>query len=855
MSVFWEPLASGRSLLSGDSNLGIIMARKSSLPARFLGSWGRHVLLGGAGSQALVPSRIITWWLPAETFSDLSYGLCLLVSAFLLGAFLRLRGTGFLGTSMAGLAAFWTGSNLTLLYPGHLEKFFCVMLAAAVLVCLEKLALTRRWLWGVLAGGALGGMFLEQQDVALFMGIFLGAYAVYATAREERRSEAGSRKSEVRGLRRPVRSLWALTLRLGPVVAVALLLVGPIIGKTYRTKVTETASVGEGAGEQQKWEFCTQWSLPVEESLDLVAPNFFGIRSGEPAGPYWGRTGQSAGWEQTKRGLRNLRTEGIYIGVIPIGMALVGLLLALLGRSSDRINGVCRMGNGEGANIQQPTPNAQHSSMGRRGDIIFWGVVAVVTLLLSYGKFAPFYRWFWHLPMVHPIRNPNKHLHMFQIAIGILAAFGVDGLVRGQWANTKRGKAAAWSGVALFALAGVGMLAGAGVVKGARAALTQGFVESGWGQAAAVIVQNMTRALMHGGWMAVVGGVCVAWVVWARARRTTNGHASTRIVVGCVCVMLLVATVDYVKYSREYVRTVDTDAVVGKNAVTEFLRGQFGKERGQRVLFFSQSGFYNQWLSTLFRAHLIPSLNAPSMERLSKQHKEFLDVVGKNPLRLWELAGIRYALGPAQIWPQIQGQPEWKAAFEPAMGFNVFPRSGGVGVEPVRAGQTPQHLVLEYKRGMDRYTLVPSWQSVPDDMACSVLAKSDFDPRVEALVSPAFMNELPTGDAAATPGRVEMLDETVRSMRVRTQTASDQLMVISQRYDPDFKATVDGQSVPVVRCNFLCVGVPVPAGEHEVVIQYRPSRKGLYVQVAGVLAVLGAALCMAVQSFGGRRKG
>ncbi len=832
LSVFWEPLNGGRSLYTGDSNLGIIMARKAGLPERWFGGWGTHVLLGGAGSTPLTLSRMMHWWLPAETFNDLSYGLCLLVGALLLGAFLRLRGVGFVGVCLAGLAAFWTGSNLTLLYPGHLEKFFCVMLGTVVLVCLEKLVLTRRWLWGGLAGGALGGMFLEQQDVALFMGIFLGAYAVYAMLREQRLQEGGGQKSEVGGLRRSVRSLGALALRLGPVVAVALLLVGPIVGKTYRTKVTETASVGEGAGEQQKWEFCTQWSLPVEESLDFIAPNFFGIRSGAPAGPYWGRTGQSAGWEQTKRGLRNLRTEGIYIGVIPVGLALLGVLLALLGGANE--------GN---ENTEQPTRNTQLPTNGRRWDAIFWGVVALVTLLLSYGKFAPFYRWFWQLPMVHPIRNPNKHLHMFQIAIGVLAAFGVDGLLRGQWAETRRGRAIVWCGAGLFVLAAVGMFIGSGFTQGTSGALVQGFMKNGWGQAAPVIVQNMIRALVHGGWMAVLGCTCVAGVVLGRmgmfSRRGAEAQRGKWIGVGCVCALAVAVAADCVWYSRDYVKTVDADAVVGENAVTEYLKENLGS---QRVLFFSQSGFYNQWLSTLFRAHLIPSLNAPSMERLSKQYQEFLDTVGKNPLRLWELAGIRYALGPVQVWSQIQGQPEWKEAFEPVMGFNVFQRKGGVGVEPVRSGQTPQHLVLKYKRGMDRYTLVPSWRSVPDDMACAELVKAGFDPHTEALMSPTFAQEIPVGDATSPPGRVDILKETVSSMRVKTRAQGAQLMVVSQLYDQDFWATVDGQPVPVVRCNFLCLGVPVPDGEHDVVIRYRPSLAGFFVQVTGVLAVLGAAV-------------
>lgn len=850
VAVFAPLFKSGSLLYAIDFSFGSALFKGSRLPEAFAGSWHSTGLIGNSGTTSLTALNLLLWILPDPLFGNWIYAFCLIVSSILLFSFLHLRGCS-PPSCVISLVGFWTGTNLTLIYPGHMQKFGAVALAVAVLYCVEKAVLTRRWSWGVLAGGALGGMFLEQQDVALFMGLFLGAYAVYAVIREEKAPPASAkaaagkqmdtdppsprlRRTSGRGWKRIGKGFVGLL----PVVAVALLLVGPIIGKTYRTKVTETASVGEGAGEQQKWEFCTQWSLPVEESLDLIAPSFFGIRSGEPAGPYWGRTGQSAGWEQTKRGLRNLRTEGIYVGVIPVVLAILGLMLALVGGFSDRINRIDGIGQGDGE---------------RRGDAIFWGSVAVITLLLSYGKFAPFYRWFWQLPMIHPIRNPNKHLHMFQIAVGILAALGIDGLLRGGWAETKRGRIAAWSGVGLFGLAAVGLLVGAGVVKGASAALTQGFAEDGWGQAASVIVENMVRALVHGGRMAVLGGVCVAGAVLGRGGAFSRKDAKTQrgrgwiekwVGIASVCVMLLAVAADCVWYSRDYVKTVDRDSVVGENAVTAFLEENLGS---QRVFFFSQSGFYNQWITMLFRGQMISLFNVPSMERLNWRLKELLDTVGKNPLRLWELAGIRYALGPVQVWPQIQGQPEWKSAFEPAMGFNVFPRNGGVGVESVRAGQTPQHLVLRYKRGLDRYTLVPSWRDVPDEAACSELAKESFNPRAEALISPEFVDKLPPEGVAKASGRVEILGETVSSMRLRTQAQSDQLMVISQRFDPDFKATVDGKPAPVVRCNFLCVGVPVPAGDHEVVIRYRPSLTGFYIQAFGALVVLGAAAYMAVR--------
>ncbi len=50
----------------------------------------------------------------------------------------------------------------------------------------------------------------------------------------------------------------------------------------------------------------------------------------------------------------------------------------------------------------------------------------MVTLLLSFGKHFPLYALFYEFPMVSSIRNPNKFLQVFQLAVAILAAYGFD---------------------------------------------------------------------------------------------------------------------------------------------------------------------------------------------------------------------------------------------------------------------------------------------------------------------------------------------------------------------------------------------------------------------------------------------
>lgn len=55
--------------------------------------------------------------------------------------------------------------------------------------------------------------------------------------------------------------------------------------------------------------------------------------------------------------------------------------------------------------------------------IWFWAAVIVVAMLLMFGRFAPFYQFFYALPYVSTIRNPAKFQHIVEWALIILSAY------------------------------------------------------------------------------------------------------------------------------------------------------------------------------------------------------------------------------------------------------------------------------------------------------------------------------------------------------------------------------------------------------------------------------------------------
>lgn len=435
MIMFRQVLVPGCFLLTTDDNIGQIKLSKDGLPGALLGSWADAVYLGmPSGITPFMWNTIPILLLPISFYISWVHALDLVLASLFLLLFLRERKAG-LATIMVGLlTAFWLGSNLTLTYAGHIGKYGVVMLAAAALYGLSR-ALSRRpsLLWSILAGGAIGFMFLEQLDVALFFGIILGAYALFLAIRQWLAN--GIQPSQPRALLRRSRPWAKLAFALILMGGVGLLLAASTMFSGYASNVKGAVSM-QTESPQEKWEYVTQWSWPPDECIDFIAPGYMGWRSGEPVGPYWGRMGRSAGWEQTRQGFMNFKLENMYLGIIPILLALFAVLMAIMGKGSwftvDVSDAVGNSGSIPGT-VRCPSSVVCRPFVAeRRAEILFWGCVAVITLLLAFGKFFPLYVLFYKLPLVNSIRNPNKFLQVFQLALGILAAYGMDGMLRGK---------------------------------------------------------------------------------------------------------------------------------------------------------------------------------------------------------------------------------------------------------------------------------------------------------------------------------------------------------------------------------------------------------------------------------------
>ncbi len=111
------------------------------------------------------------------------------------------------------------------------------------------------------------------------------------------------------------------------------------------------------------------------------------------------------------------------------------------------------------------------------------------------------------------------------------------------------------------------------------------------------------------------------------------------------------------------------------------------------------------------------------------------------------------------------------------------------------------------------------------------LATPEFDPRTDAVLS------RPGPPMPSAGGTVRVLKRGPEEMEIETVAGPGGSLLVVQRSNLLFQATVDGRPAPVVTANLYRIGVQVPAGAHRVrlSVDRRPLHRSLWGALAGLL--------------------
>jgi hypothetical protein len=116
------------------------------------------------------------------------------------------------------------------------------------------------------------------------------------------------------------------------------------------------------------------------------------------------------------------------------------------------------------------------------------------------------------------------------------------------------------------------------------------------------------------------------------------------------------------------------------------------------------------------------------------------------------------------------------------------------------------------------------------------LASPDFD-ALNTVILSAAAGSSPAVSASAPAGHVEIVYRGPNSVKLRAQLTRPAYVVLLDRYDPNWQATLDGHPAPVLRANQIFRAVYTGAGLHEICFDYR--QRGL--RLGMLLSILTAA--------------
>ncbi len=840
--LFYAVFLPGEILFSNDGPLSQAVAQCHQLPSRFFGCWDDLIFLGIRGGPAPPDISLgLRWLLGPVWFSKFYAFISLLLLGLCAWYFFRQSRLNPTACVLGGLAAILNSTFFSVACWGVAAHVLAAAMMFLALGLLTDPNPRGRWLRVILAGFAVGMDVCEGADVGAILSLYVAAFIAYQAFTAE-----GSR----------IKNLAMGLVRLVVVVACAGFLAAQAIYGLVDTSIK--GITGEEQGTQTKaehWNWATQWSLPKKEGLGLIVPGLFGYRlDTRDGGTYWGTIGRAADWDKytqngsqgtPPRGFTRYTGSGYYEGTVVALVAIWAAIQCL--RRRDAV-----------------------FSTAQRKWLWFWLAVCVGSLLLAFGRYAPFYRWIYALPYFSTIRNPVKFLYPFSFAMVVFFAFGIDALWRKYLPATGPGSSARWAGVgnwwqkaARFEkwwVGGCGLILVTVVVAGLVYAQQSGpigqYLHSTQfdGDAAAVLTFSVHHVIQF-----LVFFALSAWLMmlifggsFAGKRAKAGG-----IVLGILMVADLglanLPWISFWNYEEKYV----------SNPVIDILRVQPYEHRVAMIplnlprseKFMSQL-YKVEWLQQQFPYNNIQALDIANSARMPEDITAFnkmYEHADTNELwepicRAWQLTNTRYLFAPVNIagyWSRHEYLSQYPIQL--VSRFDIGPREGVTTVTtlsdltamPARNGRFG---LFELQTALPRAKLYNQWQvNTNDGEALKQVFDSAFDPQHTVLVD----SGLAAGSAPQTTngpsGTVDYVSYTPKHIVLKADAAAPSVLLLNDRFDSNWKVFVDGQPAQLLRCNYLMRGVHVEPGAHSIEFKFLPPFGLLFASMTAVVLALGIA--------------
>ncbi len=232
------------------------------------------------------------------------------------------------------------------------------------------------------------------------------------------------------------------------------------------------------------------------------------------------------------------------------------------------------------------------------------------------------------------------------------------------------------------------------------------------------------------------------------------------------------------------------------------------------------------------------------------------DVIGYDAVGRRRLETLLRAAGPFR-----EGPPHFKLAYfdrhdSPVLDLlnvRAVASSRPLAGEKLRlAAQVGPTRIYENPRALPR-AFVPRCVLVAPDLeaACRTATSQPIDPYTCVVVE---VDEVPP-PLRAGEGSVSFRRLSASRLEVQATMSAAGVVVVSEAYDPGWRARVDGVPARVYPCDLALMAVMIPAGEHVVDLVYRPPGWDAAVAACCAALVAGGALLLTGRRGEGRKGG
>jgi hypothetical protein len=622
----------------------------------------------------------------------------------------------------------------------------------------------------------------------------------------------------------------------------------------------------------QHWDWATQWSLPKVETLNVLVPGLFGYKMDTPngmmpqlqsayqGGAYWGGVGRSPEIDRfidsgaggtPPPGMMRFSGGNNYCGI------LVCLLAAWTVAQSFRKK-------------DSPFSDAEKKI------IWFWFVILVVSLPVAWGRFAPmFYGTLYKLPYFSTIRNPIKFMSFVCWPMAVLFAYGIHGLsqryliatvaktasltvqLKNWWA-----RAGTFDRKWTFFSAGIfgASLLGLMIFASEKTSFVGYLKKMGYPDDA---LANQIAAFSLGqlAWFVVLLAVALVILTLTFAGYFSGSRAKLGgVLLGAFLIFDLGrADLPYIihwDYKQKY-------EVGTLNPIVQFLSEKPYEHRVAGLPFRAPEGmelgdqiYRIEWMQHHFPYYNIQCLDWIQMSRLAADLKTYVEALSPHgtqesaPLfaRRWQLANTRYILGPAGYLDVMNQQLDpVQHRFRIIQRFEIAPKPGILNpqrLEELTAVTTDngRYALFDFTGALPRAKLYGNWQVNTNDTAnLKTLADLNFDPANTVLISTP-QKDLPAVATNENSGTVEFQSYSTKKIVFAANATAPSVLLLNDKYDPNWRVSVDGKPAVLLRCNYLMRGVQVPPGQHTVEFDFRLPNGPLYVALSALIT--GFVLCV-----------